>query len=51
MPLMKRIGGQVSGMDAARILMVAQAGSFLYSLHTPQSDVDFVVIYADEAKV
>ncbi|CAH1789226.1 unnamed protein product [Owenia fusiformis] len=45
--LKRKVGGHVEAMKPEQILMVAQAGSKLYDLATPDSDVDFVIIYAE----
>ena len=49
--LLERIGDNVSTMAPEQIIMIAQAGSYLYGLATPESDVDFVVIYATPVQV
>ena len=48
---MQKVGGVVAKMDPENILMIAQAGSFLYGLATPQSDVDYLVIYKEPTQV
>ena len=41
----------MSEMAPEQILMIAQAGSYLYGLNTPDSDTDYVVIYAEPTQV
>ena len=41
----------MSEMVPDQILMIAQAGSYLYGLNTPDSDTDYVVIYAEPTQV
>ncbi|XP_013417565.1 uncharacterized protein LOC106178780 isoform X2 [Lingula anatina] len=43
--LMKKIGGPVASMEPEQIVMIAQAGSYLYDLATPDSDVDYIIVY------
>ncbi|XP_064596487.1 uncharacterized protein LOC135463097 [Liolophura sinensis] len=43
--MMESIGDHISKLDPSQILMIARAGSHLYGLSTPDSDVDYVVIY------
>ncbi|KAK7467842.1 hypothetical protein BaRGS_00036913 [Batillaria attramentaria] len=45
--LMSEIGGPVTKLTPQQILLVARAGSFMYGLSTPESDVDYVVVYRD----
>ncbi|ELT94613.1 hypothetical protein CAPTEDRAFT_207458 [Capitella teleta] len=40
----------VRGMPASDILLIAQAGSHLYGLKTPDSDIDYVIIYRTPLK-
>ena len=49
--LMEDIGGPVADMSQDQILVVARAGSQLYGLTTQDSDVDYLVIYADHTEV
>ncbi|XP_048760797.2 uncharacterized protein LOC125669961 [Ostrea edulis] len=44
---MQEIGGQVTKLQPQQIILIAQAGSHMYGLSTPTSDVDFVVIYSE----
>ncbi|KAH3864135.1 hypothetical protein DPMN_027148 [Dreissena polymorpha] len=48
--LMEKIGGPVSNLDPAQIVLITQAGSFMYGLSTPTSDVDYLVIYAEKTE-
>ena len=48
---MSRIGDSIAKMEPENIVLIAQAGSYLYGLNTPESDVDFIVIYADPVEV
>ncbi|XP_071104057.1 uncharacterized protein [Haliotis cracherodii] len=45
--LMEMIGGPVKKMEPSQILLVARAGSYMYGLSTPDSDVDYMVVYAE----
>ena len=38
-------------LEPEQIVMITQAGSFMYGLSTPTSDVDYIVIYADKTEV
>ena len=49
--LMETIGGPVTKLEPEQIVMITQAGSFMYGLSTPTSDVDYIVIYADKTEV
>ena len=49
--MLSSIGGEIANMDLSQILMITKAGSFLYDVQTPQSDVDYVIIYADPVEV
>ncbi len=49
--LLQNVGGVVSKMSPENIVMIARAGSYLYNLSTPQSDVDYLVIYAQPTQV
>ncbi|XP_061191181.1 uncharacterized protein LOC133199394 [Saccostrea echinata] len=44
---MQEIGGQVAKLQPEQIILIAQAGSHMYGLATPTSDVDFLVIYSE----
>lgn len=48
---MQEIGGQVAKLQPEQIILIAQAGSHMYGLATPTSDVDFLVIYAEPSQV
>lgn len=48
---MQEIGGQVAKLQPEQIILIAQAGSHMYGLATPTSDVDFLVIYAEPCQV
>ena len=43
--LLAKIGGPVTSMSTNDIIMIAVAGSAMYNLNTPESDVDYLVIY------
>lgn len=47
---MEKIGGPVSDLDPAQVVLITQAGSFMYGLSTPTSDVDYLVIYAEKTE-
>ncbi|GFR82858.1 hypothetical protein ElyMa_002374400 [Elysia marginata] len=47
--LMQKVGGPVSSMKAEQIILVAVAGSAMYNLNTPTSDIDYVVVYSTPA--
>ena len=49
--LMESIGGPVMKMAPESILLIARAGSYLYHLDTPTSDIDYVIIYAEPTEV
>lgn len=49
--LMQKIGKPVSKMLPENIIMIGRAGSFLYDLSTPDSDVDYIVVYAEPTEV
>lgn len=44
--LMRTVGGPVSTMRPEQIILVAVAGSAMYNLNTPTSDIDYVVVYS-----
>ncbi|KAK3764311.1 hypothetical protein RRG08_008793 [Elysia crispata] len=44
--LMQKVGGPVSSMKPEQIILVAVAGSAMYNLNTPTSDIDYVVVYS-----
>ncbi|RUS84850.1 hypothetical protein EGW08_007391 [Elysia chlorotica] len=44
--LMEKIGGPVTSMKPEQIILVAVAGSAMYNLNTPTSDIDYVVVYS-----
>ncbi|XP_052780072.1 uncharacterized protein LOC128217168 [Mya arenaria] len=48
--LMSEIGGPVSKLDPSQIVLITQAGSYMYNLNTATSDVDFLVIYAENTE-
>ncbi|XP_060083755.1 uncharacterized protein LOC132563009 [Ylistrum balloti] len=48
--IMERIGGPVGKLEPSQILLVARAGSHMYGLATPESDIDYVVIYAEKTE-
>ena len=50
--LLETLNPQASArLKEAEIIMVARAGSFLYGLQTPQSDVDYIIVFADPPEV
>lgn len=49
--LMETVGGPVTKMRPEQILLIARAGSHLYGLSTPDSDMDYMVIYAEPTQV
>ena len=49
--LMEQIGGPVAKLQPEQILLITQAGSYMYGLSTPTSDVDYLVVYAEQTKV
>lgn len=49
--LMKKVGGPVEKMDPENIVMIVRAGSYLYNLSTPESDVDYLVVYIEPTQV
>ena len=48
---MAEIGGPVNKLEPEQIILIARAGSHMYGLSTPESDVDYVVIYAEKSEV
>jgi len=48
---MAEIGGPVNKLEPEQIILIARAGSHMYGLSTPESDVDYVVIYAEKTEV
>jgi len=48
---MEQIGGPVAKLQPEQILLITQAGSYMYGLSTPTSDVDYLVVYAEQTKV
>ena len=49
--LLVKIGGVVSEMSPENIVMIARAGSYMYNLATPQSDIDYIIIYKEPTEV
>lgn len=49
--LMEEIGGPVCRLAPDQLLLVARAGSFMYGLSTPESDVDYVVIFREKTEM
>ena len=49
--LLEKVGGVIGGMSPENIVMMARAGSFIYNLSTPQSDIDYIIIYKDPTEV
>ncbi|VDI43296.1 Hypothetical predicted protein, partial [Mytilus galloprovincialis] len=49
--LMTEIGGPVNKMEPEQVILIARAGSHMYGLSTPESDVDYVVIYAEPTEL
>ncbi|ESO91024.1 hypothetical protein LOTGIDRAFT_233515 [Lottia gigantea] len=45
--LMETIGGPVIKLQPEQILLIARAGSHMYGLSTPDSDIDYVVVYRE----
>ncbi|CAL1546317.1 unnamed protein product [Lymnaea stagnalis] len=43
--LMQTVGGPVAKLKPCQILLVAVAGSAMYNMKTPDSDVDYLVVY------
>merc|ERR1719239_1430310 len=43
--LLEKIGGPVLTFNPSDVLLVAVAGSAMYNLNTPESDVDYLVVY------
>lgn len=48
--VMEKIGGPVGKLDPSQILLVARAGSHMYGLSTPESDVDYIVIFREKTE-
>lgn len=48
---METIGGPLANLEPSQIVMITQAGSFMYGLSTPTSDIDYIIIYADKTEV
>jgi len=51
MTLLAKIGGPVCNLDPSQVVMVTQAGSYMYGLNTASSDVDYLVVYAENTEV
>ena len=49
--LLEKIGGVVSKMAPENIIMITQAGSYIYNLSMPSSDVDYIVVYKEPTEV
>jgi len=49
--LMVEIGGPVAKLSTEQILLISRAGSYMYNLSTPTSDVDYVIIYREKTQV
>ena len=49
--LMSDIGGPLKKLKPEQILLVARAGSYMYNLSTPDSDVDYTIVYRDDTQV
>ncbi len=49
--LLQKVGGVVSEMSPENIVMIARAGSYIYNLAMPQSDIDYIVIYKEPTEV
>ena len=49
--LTQKVGGPVSSMKPEQIILVAVAGSAMYNLNTPTSDIDYVVVYSTPVDV
>ncbi len=49
--LLEKIGGVVSKMPPENIIMITQAGSYIYNLSMPSSDVDYIVVYKEPTEV
>ena len=49
--LLEKIGGSVCEIPPENIVMVARAGSYIYNLSTPESDIDYIIIYKEATKV
>ncbi|KAL8563911.1 hypothetical protein ACOMHN_049567 [Nucella lapillus] len=49
--LMQEIGGPLTRLAPEQLLLVARAGSLMYGLSTPESDVDYVVIFREKTEV
>ena len=49
--LMQKVGGPVSTMKPEQVILVAVAGSAMYNLNTPSSDIDYVVVYSTPVNV
>ncbi|KAL5019834.1 hypothetical protein ScPMuIL_002726 [Solemya velum] len=48
--MMQKIGGTVGSLSPDQILLIARAGSFMYGLSMPKSDIDYVIVYADKTE-
>ena len=48
---METVGGPLTNLQPDQIVMITQAGSYMYGLSTPTSDVDYIVIYAEKTEV
>lgn len=48
--LMSNIGGPMTKLSPDQVLLVARAGSFMYGVSLPDSDVDYIVVYSDRTE-
>ena len=49
--LLAEVGESLPGIAAERVVLIARAGSSLYGLATPDSDVDYIVVYNEPTEV
>ena len=41
----------MSEISPENIVMITRAGSYIYNLCTPESDIDYIIIYKETTKV
>ena len=49
--ILKDLGPSMSHLRIEDVIAVARVGSFLYGLHTPTSDIDYVIIFRNNTQV
>lgn len=42
---------ELTNIDPEKVVLIARAGSFMYDLHTKNSDEDYIVVYIEDTRV